>query len=201
MNKKILKHFKISDPILHPHIVKLGASEELKPARASAYFFRLCREIAYQQLAGSAARAIFGRFEGLFPKKRVEASYVLEISHETLRGVGLSNAKARYIKNLAENVASGKLDFKHFYELADEEVIQKLIQVKGIGRWTAEMFLMFTLGREDVFSHGDLGLKKAMKKIYKFRKDPLRQRVESIVNRWSPYKTYGCMALWQSVDI
>lgn len=200
MNKKILAHFKVRDPILYPYLVASWPLEELKRAWPSAYFFRICREIVYQQLADKAASAIFARFQALFPNRRVAPSSVLEISHELMRNAGLSNAKARYIRDLAERVAKGELNFKNFSRFTDEQVVEELVKVKGIGQWTAEMFLMFTLAREDVFSHGDLGLRKAMKKIYGFRKEPAKKRVESIVKKWTPYKTYGCLALWAVAD-
>ena len=117
----------------------------------------------------------------MFPNKKITPKNVIKTPHEVLRSVGLSNAKARYIRNIAEAVESKLLRFHDLPLMEDEEVVEHLIQIKGIGRWTAEMFLMFTLGRENVFSHGDLGLRNAMKKLYKFRKEPTRDHIEKIV--------------------
>ncbi len=112
----------------------------------------------------------------------------------------MSNAKAKYLKYLAEAVISGKLQLNKLDSLPDEEVKKQLIQVKGIGPWTAEMFLMFTLGRPDVFSHGDLGLRKGLKKIYGFKKDPSIKKVEKIIQKWSPYKTFASLILWEVIE-
>jgi len=126
---------------------------------------------------------------------------ILSMSHGQLRATGMSNAKARYVRNLAEEIVHGDLPISSLDSMTDEEVIDKLTKVKGIGPWTAEMFLMFTLGREDVFSFGDLGLKKAIIKIYGFKKDPARKQIEKIISRWSPYKTYASRILWASLEL
>ncbi len=112
----------------------------------------------------------------------------------------MSNAKAKYVKNLAETIIKGIIEIDNLDDLSDEEVKKELLQVKVIGPWTAEMFLMFTLVRPDVFSHGDLGLKKGIKKIYRFKKDPSIKTVEIIIKKWSPYKTYACLILWESME-
>lgn len=177
MNEKITRHFKKKDPILFSYFNKIELIEELKADLPKNYFFRLCKEIVGQQLSGKAGRAIFNRFKNVFPGKIVSPQAVLAISHATLRNSGISHAKARYVRNLAESVASKELDFKNFKNLSNEGIVKKLTKVKGIGPWTAEMFLMFTMGREDVFSPGDLGLRKAIKKIYKFRKEPSEKKI------------------------
>jgi DNA-3-methyladenine glycosylase II len=197
--QKILDHFKKHDPIIHSILERFGV-ETLEKIHPNHYFYKLVRNISYQQLAGKAADAIFGRYEALFPNKKITPEHTMKLTHETMRATGLSNAKARYIRNIAEAVVTGTLRLKELPKMTEEEVIEHLIQIKGIGRWTAEMFLMFTLGRENVFSHGDLGLRNAMKKLYKFRKEPSRERIEKIVKKWSPYKTYASMALWKSLD-
>lgn len=198
--KRIHSHFKSKDPIIFQALQKFGDISVSKPAHPDTYFYKLVREIAHQQLAGKAAAAIFSRFEALFPNKTITPQRVAALSHEAIRGAGLSNAKARYIRNIAEGVESGLLQLHDLPKMSDEEVVMHLIQIKGIGRWTAEMFLMFTLGRENVFSHGDLGLRNAMKKLYKFRKEPTQRRIEKIVKKWTPYKTYASLILWKSVD-
>ena len=109
--------------------------------------------------------------------------------------------KVKYIKDLAQKTLDKTLDLSKLTNMTDGDVLTELTKVKGIGPWTAEMFLMFTLGREDVFSHGDLGLKNAIKKLYGFKKDPSKKQVEKIVNKWSPYRTFACRILWKSLEI
>ena len=201
MNSKIVRHFKKSDRILHSYFKQIGPIEDLQSDLPQNYFFRICKEIVGQQLSSKAGRAIFSRFKNVFPKGIVCPEAVLATSHETLRDSGISHAKARYIRNLAEAVAGKELDFKSFKKLDNEQIIKQLTKVKGIGPWTAQMFLMFTMGREDVFSPGDLGLRKAIKKVYKFKKKPSQQQIEKIVSQWSPYKTYGSMILWGILDL
>lgn len=201
MNSKIAQHFKKKDPILHSYLKQVGPIEDLQGDLPKNYFFRICKEIVGQQLSSKAGRAIFSRFKNVFPKGVVCPEAVLATAHETLRDSGISHAKARYVRNLAESVVSGNLDFKNFQKLTNEQVIEQLTKVKGIGPWTSQMFLMFTMGREDVFSPGDLGLRKAIKKVYKFKKEPSPKQIEKIVSQWSPYKTYACLALWQILDL
>lgn len=200
MNKKILNHFKKHDPLLYSFALKIRKIEVLVKENPKNYFLKLCEEIAGQQLSGASADAIFARFKKLYPKG-VTPKAVLKTIHEKLRLVGMSNAKAKYLKNLAQSVVDDKLALNKLDHLSNEEVIKELTQVKGIGPWTAEMFLMFTLGREDVFSHGDLGLKKGFKKIYGFKKDPSIKTIEKIISQWSPYKTYASRILWASLEL
>ncbi len=200
MDKKILNHFKKNDPLLHAFSLRIGEFKVLKKEKPENYFLKLCDTIAGQQLSGKAADAIFSRFMRLYPKGLTPGA-VLKTRHEKLRGAGMSNAKAKYLKNLAQAVFSNKLRLASLDSLSDIEVIKQLVQVKGIGPWTAEMFLMFTLGRPDVFSHGDLGLRKGIKKIYGFKKDPGIKKVEKIIKKWSPYKTYASLILWESLEV
>ncbi|KKQ23872.1 MAG: putative DNA-3-methyladenine glycosylase [Candidatus Roizmanbacteria bacterium GW2011_GWC2_37_13] len=203
MNKKVLNHFKKNDPLLYSFAIKVG--NDLKPfltqkANPKNYFSSLCREIIGQQLSGKVAEVIFDRFSKLYPKG-INPKVIINTTYEKLRKVGMSNAKAKYVKNLAEAVNDNSLQVDRLDSLSDEEVKKQLIKVKGIGPWTAEMFLMFTLARPDVFSHGDLGLRKGIKKIYGFKKDPSLKTVEKIIKKWSPYKTYASLILWESFDV
>src|SRR3989338_3828179 len=200
MNKKILNHFRINDLVLHSYALQVRLSP-IKKDSPENYFYRLCREIVRQQLSDKAGEAIFGRFQKLFPNEIVTALDILSISHERLRGSGMSHAKARYVRNLAEAVIHGDLPILHLDLMADEEILKTLTKVKGIGPWTAEMFLMFVLGRENVFSHGDLGLKKGIIKVYRLKKDPTKKQVEKIIKKWSPYKTYASRILWASLEL
>jgi DNA-3-methyladenine glycosylase II len=201
MNKKIPAHFKKHDPILYSYILKVGKIEPIKKEKPHNYFFRLTREIICQQLSGKAGDAIFSRFIKLFPNGLVQPLDVLSISHRKLRGCGMSNAKAYYIRNLTEAIIHGGLAIFYLDPMTDEEVIAELTKVKGIGRWTAEMFLMFVLGRENVFSHGDLGLKKGIMKVYGFKEKPSKEQIDEIIRKWSPYKTFASRVLWESLEI
>lgn len=197
--KHIYNHFKTADPTLFAVLQKIGEIEHLALRNTSDYFVALCDEIVSQQLSGKVADVIFQRFKKLFPKEQISAKGVLQLTHEQLRKVGMSNAKTRYIKDLAEKVENKEVHLEKLAFLENEEVIAELTKIKGIGRWTAEMFLMFTLGREDIFSHGDLGLKNAMKKLYNLE-NPTKEAVEMITIKWSPYRTYACRVLWRSLE-
>ncbi len=194
---KVRNHFQKVDPILFS---LTQSTDDIKIQHSTNYFLSLCREIITQQLAGGAARAIFGRFEKLFQNQKVLPEMISSLSDQTIRDTGASWAKVKYIKDLAECVITKKVHLKNLHDLSDKEVIQELIKVKGIGPWTAEMFLMFSLGREDVFSYGDLGLRRAMQKLYKFKKEPTIQQMERITSKWSPYRTYAALLLWKSID-
>lgn len=199
--KNILQHFKSKDPTLHQYALKVEKIEPIKKDRPYNYFYRLCSDIIGQQLSGKAADTIFGRFLKLFPSGNIQPQDILFTTHDTLRGVGMSHAKARYVRHLAEAFLHEGLPLLQLDSMADEEVIIELMKVKGIGRWTAEMFLIFTLGRNDVFSFGDLGLKKGLMKVYGFKKEPTKKQIEKIVNNWSPYKSYASRILWGSLEI
>ena len=161
-----------------------------------SYFADLVNQITGQQLSVKAAASIWKRLVDLFAG-RVEPKILLEADDETLRAVGLSRPKIRYIKGLGQEVLDGSLDLDELPTLDNETVLTRLSSIKGIGRWTAEMFLIFTLAREDVFSIGDLGLKNAVKKLYGVITDA---EILQIAQRWSPYRSYACFYLWRSLD-
>lgn len=196
-----LKHFRKNDPVLYGYAFRVGNLEPITKEKPQRYFYRLCREIIGQQLHSKAAHSIFGRFQKLFPHSTVSPKKILVLSHQTLRRTGMSHAKARYIRNLAEQVTNRGIQIQQLDAMTDEEAIAELTKVKGVGRWTAEMFLIFALGRNDVFSYGDLALKKGMQKIYKLREEPSPKRVEQIIQKWSPYKTYATRILWASLKL
>lgn len=198
MEKHIFEHFKKVDPLLHEFIEKV----ELATYKKNDNLFEsLCDEIISQQLSGKAAETIFSRFKKLFFNKNITPEVLLKIPDEKIREAGTSWAKIRSLKDLAHHVISKKLNLEHLKNLPDEEVIKQLVQVKGIGPWTAEMFMMFTLGREDIFSHGDLGLKKAIQKIYGFKKEPTKEQMQKVAIKWCPYRTYACRILWKTLEI
>lgn len=198
MNNQIIKHFKRADPILHAIIDKI---DPLKPLSKSNNFFSdLCEAIINQQLSDKAARTIFNRFKKLFPKEIITAEKLQKIPDKKIRDIGTSWKKVDFMKNLAEKVVKAEINLEKLEELENEMIITQLTKLHGIGRWTAEMFLMFSLGREDVFSAGDLGLRRAMQKLYKLRKEPTLAQIEKISAKWSPYRTYAALILWRSVD-
>src|SRR3989344_6406809 len=165
MFSKAIKHFKVTDPILFKAAIKLNPIE-IEKKEIENHFLALCSEIVGQQLSGKAADVIFDRFLNIFPNKKVTPQLVLRIPDEKFRAVGMSWAKARYIKDLANKVATEEVILENIKELKDEEIVTTLTKIKGIGRWTVEMYLMFSLGRPDVFSFGDLGLQNGIKKVY-----------------------------------
>ena len=160
------------------------------------YFFSLCRSIVGQQVSVAAATTIFARLEAatdIDPKK------IATLSEEQIKSVGLSRQKAGYIKDLAQHFVDNPEVYNHLGQLSDEEVIADLTAVKGIGVWTAQMFLMFTLVRLDVFAPDDIGLQRAMKQLYGWKSTPGREKLEKTAAKWRPYRTVACWHLWQSL--
>lgn len=200
MNKKIINHFKKVDPVLYSIIECIDPLEEIKPKKPKEYFYSLCREIINQQLADKAAHAIFNRFLNLFPKQNIEPSLVIKLTEQNLRDVGMSWAKARYIKDLASKVHNKEVKLEKLQKMNNQEAINELVKIKGVGLWTAEMFLMFSLGKEDIFSFGDLGLRRAIEKLYKIE-NLAKDQAGKITAKWSPYRTFACRILWSSLDI
>ena len=164
------------------------------------YFNTLSWSIVSQQLSTRAAGTIGERVLRLTGQTKMSAPHIFKASHEQLRAAGLSNNKARFLQALAEERLDGRLNFRSLAQLSDEAVIQRLIQLKGIGRWTAEMFLMFALKRSDIASPDDVGLQRAMHELYGLRKRPSPRRFHEIASPWSPYRTVACWYLWRTVD-
>ena len=192
-------HLSKADPVLARIIAEVGALG-IQPRRER--FQALARNIIFQQLAGAAANAIYGRFVGLFPGVEFPSpDQVLAKTDAQLRSVGLSEKKALYIKDLAAHVRDGKLNFHRFHRMTDEEIIADLTRVKGIGKWTAEIFLMFNLGRPDVMPADDLGVQNAVQRHYRMRQRPNRKRLLKHAERWRPYRTAAAWYLWRSLDI
>lgn len=192
----VLAHF-VCDPVLSA----LAQQYPVTPlVKSGNYFENLVESIISQQLSVKVSDVIVARFRAVVPSSTIEPAAVLSLSDETVRSQGISYAKIRYIKDLARHVQDGLIDMTTLDDLPDEEVIATLTQVKGIGRWTAEMFLMFTLAREDIFSTGDLGLKRAIQKAYALKREPTTRELLTLSAKWSPYRTYACRILWQSLD-
>ncbi|MCL4374705.1 DNA-3-methyladenine glycosylase 2 family protein [Patescibacteria group bacterium] len=200
MDKQALDHFKTRDPVLHRLALRVGKLEAIQRERPQRYFARLCREIICQQLSGKAGDTIFGRFVKLFPASLIRPSDVMNLSHDQLRAVGMSHAKADYLRHLAEAIVQRRLKINQYEAMDDQAIVADLIMVKGIGQWTAEMFLMFVMGRPDVFSYGDLGLRKAIFKLYRLKPGRSAKQMQLIVDRWSPHKTYAARLLWASLE-
>ena len=198
--EKIKKHFQEKDKMLFSVITKMEFELLEKETDTDRYFSKLCRDIIAQQLGSGAAHAILERFLHLFPKKHPTTKSVLKLSEQALRDVGMSWAKARSIRDLALKTHAGEVSFDRFHSLSNGEVIAELIKVRGIGKWTAQMFLMFTLGREDVFSEGDLGLRKGIERIYGKRRVATPKSILRITEAWTPYRSYGSLALWYVND-
>jgi len=166
----------------------------------SNYFESLIEVIITQQLAGSAAKAISKRFRSLYGKKFPKPADVLKTSDSKLRKTGLSGMKVKYIKDLSKNIESKKLKLRSLSKLSDDEIVEQLTQVKGIGRWTAEMFLIFSLGRMDVLPVGDLGLKKGVQLLNSSTKLPTPDEIEELAEKWRPYRTVATWYLWKSLQ-
>jgi DNA-3-methyladenine glycosylase II len=197
--RKAVAHLKKVDPVLGQVIDRLGPYKGWE-ARTGTHFDAVCRSIVFQQLSGKAAGTIHGRFEGLYGGRAPLPSELAITSDEKLRAVGLSRQKSAYLKDLGSRVTSGELSIETLHELTDEEVIGALTQVKGIGRWTAQMFLMFRLGRPDILPDLDLGVQKGIQRAYRLRKLPTPERVKKIGAKWAPYRTVGSWYMWRLVD-
>ena len=154
----------------------------------------------YQQLAGSAADAIHSRFMKIYENKFPSAERLLKTPIERLRSAGISGRKTEYILDLASCVQSGSIDLAMLAAMSDDKIVETLTQVRGIGRWTAEMFLIFCLGRSDVLPVGDLGLRRAMQQIYRLRSPPVPEKMEKIARPWRPYRSVATWYLWKSLD-
>jgi len=164
---------------------------------------RLCASIMSQQLSTKVAEVIYKRFLLLFDGAEPTPQQILEVPFETLRGIGLSNAKTHYVRNVAEYAVTHGMEDRKLYRMSNEEVLAFLTPIKGVGKWTVEMLLMFTLGREDIFPPDDLGIRQAMIRLYRLDagdKKALQERMLKISARWAPYRTYACLHLWHHKD-
>jgi DNA-3-methyladenine glycosylase II len=212
--RRAVTHLKKSDPVMRTIIERIGPCRmQFSPPE----FHSLAEAIVYQQLNGKAAETIFKRFAALAGEPLTPQG-ILKLSDEQIRGAGLSKQKSAYLKDLSAKTSSGLLDFARLPDLPEAEIIEHLTQVKGIGVWTAQMFLMFTLKRENVLPTGDFGVRLAMYKHYldvpraakksaaatKVRKKkiklPTPEQMEKIAKRWEPYRSVACWYLWQSLD-
>lgn len=194
-NREAQRYLAKTDPHMSRVIRKFGPCP-LKRRRGG--FKILCRMIVYQQLSGKAADTIFKRFCALSHRKKPTATSLAKLADKQLREAGLSRQKIVYLRDLTRAVVDKRLVFERLGKLSDEQVMEKLTQVKGIGRWTAEMYLIFVLGRPDVFSDGDLGIRTAMRKLYKM--DHQKVDLQKYSERWSPHRSAACWYLWRSLE-
>lgn len=192
-----------------PHIAHLTKDKKLATIiaqqpkyvlkRRKNVYLHLCNSIMSQQLSTKVADVFQQRFMNLFATANPSAADILAIPFETLRGIGLSNAKANYVQNICRFFIEHNITDAQLYKMNEEELIALLTQIKGVGRWTVEMVLMFTLGREDVFAVDDLGVQQAICKLYKVDaadKKAMKEKMLRISKKWSPYRTYACRYLW-----
>jgi DNA-3-methyladenine glycosylase II len=195
--RKAINHLKKADPVLRDIIQRVGS---YRIEYGEPVFESLAEAIVYQQLNGKAALTIFKRFAALAGEPLTPEG-VLKLTDAQMRGAGLSKQKTSYLRDLAERTRSGELDFANLANLSDDAVIEHLTRVKGIGVWTAHMFLLFSLRRPNVLPTGDFGVKMAIKKRYKKRKPPNPKQMEKIAKCWEPYRSVACWYLWRSLDI
>jgi len=195
--RKAINHLKKCDPILSAIIENVGAC---RIQYGDPSFESLAEAIVYQQLNGKAAVTIFNRFADLAGRPMTPQG-ILKLTEVQMRSAGLSKQKLSYIRSLAELTHSGELDFARLPDMADEEVIAHLTEVKGVGTWTAQMFLMFSLRRPDVLPTGDFGIQTAIRKYYRKRKMPKPAEMEKIAKPWIPYRSVACWYLWKSLDV
>ena len=191
------------------HIIHLGKDKKLKKIismqqpyvliKQKNIYLHLCSSIMSQQLNIKVAAVIFERFLNLYKNKKPSLRQIADTSFETLRCIGLSNAKTRYVQNVCNFLLREKITDATFHKMSNEELIKYLSQIKGVGQWTVEMILMFTLGREDVFALDDLGIQQSIAKLYGLDatdKKLLKEKMVQLSAKWSPYRTYACRYLW-----
>jgi DNA-3-methyladenine glycosylase II len=195
--RKAILHLKKADPVLGSVIERVG---RYRIEYRDPGFETLVRSIVYQQLSGRVASVIFGRLAALLPGGSITPENILRLTPAKMRRAGLSKQKTKYIRDLARKTARGKLKFALLPGLSDDEVIEHLTQVKGIGVWTAHMFLIFALRRPDVLATGDLGVRMAVRKAYQLEELPLPKEMEELAVAWRPYSSVAVWYLWRSLD-
>jgi DNA-3-methyladenine glycosylase II len=200
MHRKALNHLRRVDPALGAVIKRVGPFK-LEPRADGTHFDHVVRSIVGQQLSGKAAQTIYRRVLDLKDGKRPTPSDFLKFPSATLRSAGLSGRKVEYVKELARRTHDGSLAIMKIHEMDDDSVMETLVSVRGIGPWTAQMVLMFRLGRPDVFPELDLGVQKAVKKLRRMRKLPTPAQMQKIGRTYAPYRTYAAWYLWRSLEL
>lgn len=197
--RKAADHLAANDPVLAPVTQRAGLCTIVPH---TDYYWELVDGIISQQLSIKAAAAIEKRFQELFKSEVPAPEQILRATHEDLRGVGLSNAKANYVRDLAQHIVDDKLHLNQLDTMSNDEVIAELTKVKGIGEWTAHMFMMFAMGRLDVLAVGDLGIKNGIKMLYGLEQLPTPEEITELAktNNWHPYETVACWYIWHAKD-
>jgi DNA-3-methyladenine glycosylase II len=201
--RRALSHLSDCDPVLRALIASVGRLPDAREGRPDAgdHYGALVRSITGQQLSVLAARAIYGRLTARFGGRPPTPREILAEDPEELRAAaGLSRAKVGFLRSLAEHVLGGELELERLDELPDEEVITELVAVKGVGLWTAQMFLIFHLQRPDVLPVGDLGIRRAIERAYGLAELPEPARMQQIADPWRPHRTLACRYLWRSLQ-
>lgn len=200
-HRKATAHLARVDPVMVNVIARVGPCT-LVVRSDGTHFDALVRAIVHQQLSGKAAATIHSRVIALIGEGTLPVpEKILATSHEALRAVGLSIQKASYVRNLAQHVIDGSLPIESLDDLTDDEITEALIQVKGIGRWSAQMFMMFRLGRPDILPDLDLGVQKGIQKAYRMRKLPTPKQVLERGRKWAPYRTVGAWYMWRILEV
>jgi DNA-3-methyladenine glycosylase II len=198
-HRAAITHLKSVDPVL-ARIIDVVGPCRLEARRTGTHYDALVRSIVFQQLSGKAASTIHRRFTEIYPGKRPRAEHVLSTAEERLRAAGLSRQKIGYLRDLSARVADRSLPLAHLGRLSDDAIIEHLVQVKGFGRWTVQMFLMFRLGRPDVLPELDLGVQNAIQRAYGLKKRPAPKDVLRIGEKWRPYASIASWYLWRSLE-
>jgi DNA-3-methyladenine glycosylase II len=197
-----IETLKQSDPILANVIEIVGECKLSQVQQTGDLLYSLSRSILYQQISGKAAAAIHTRFLQLYPHNQLPTALdILNTPDEILRGVGISRPKVLYLKDLAQKVLDGLPTLEELQAIDDEEIIKTLIPIKGIGRWTVQMLLIFRLHRLDVLPVDDLGIRAGIRKVYGLAELPNKKTVEDLGQMWKPYRTIACWYLWRSLDL
>jgi len=196
-----LAHLRAADPVI-ARLIDAHGEIDLVPAhrRGRDHYTALVRSIVGQQLSVKAASTIYGRLEEHFDGHAPTPEQILAADPEALRAVGMSRPKVGYLRSLAEHVLDGTIELDRLDELPEDEVMRELVAVKGLGEWTADMFLMFQLGRPDVLPVGDLGIRRAVERAYGLAAIPGPAELERIAEPWRPWRTLACRYLWESLD-
>ncbi len=198
--QKAVTHLRAADPVLAGVIDRVGPCR-LRATRKGSHFGAVVESIVYQQLSGSAAATIHGRVVALFGGREPTPRALLKLDDAVLRGAGLSGQKTAYVKDLASHAASRRFPMERLHEFDDDEIIATLTTVKGVGRWTAQMFLMFRLGRPDVLPDLDLGIQKGIQRAYGLRRLPTPPQVLKRGASWAPYRSIASWYLWRLLDL
>jgi DNA-3-methyladenine glycosylase II len=202
VDEAAVKHLRASDDTLRRLIDERGPldQEARQRGRPADAYGALLRSIVGQQLSTKAARSIYGRLTEQFGGRAPTPQELLDADPEAVRAAGLSRAKVKYLRSLAEHVLSGELELERLPELSDEAVEREVTAVKGLGQWTAHMFLIFHLGRPDVLPVGDLGVRRAVERAYGLEALPSAEELERLGERWAPYRSLAALYLWESLD-